>query len=344
MVKIAPRQVTGFLAKPTAEIRLVLIYGPDAGLVRERLSLLAKTIVDDLTDPFRVALLDETSLKNEPGILADEAAQIAMMGGRRVVMVRNASSQACSQAVKYFLERLSGDALVLLGAGDLGARDELRMICEQHQAAATIACYQDDAASLGQLLQEIMRRDNIRIDDQASLYIIQHLGADHGQSRMEIEKLALYAGQGQELTIDMVVEALGNSAEARVDDFANFLLLGKWADADRLLEELWQQSGTEPIGLLRQIIAKCQRLQRLLAKIAEGSTPKQALDSHSPKLFFREVPLIETQLKLWTEAKLNHVLNWLGEAEAECKRSHRPIKAIAGRCFMQIAWAAKQNR
>ncbi|MCC6467418.1 MAG: DNA polymerase III subunit delta, partial [Alphaproteobacteria bacterium] len=35
-MKIQPGKVETFLAKPDAAVRAVLLYGPDAGLVRER--------------------------------------------------------------------------------------------------------------------------------------------------------------------------------------------------------------------------------------------------------------------------------------------------------------------
>ncbi|HYC13217.1 MAG TPA: DNA polymerase III subunit delta, partial [Stellaceae bacterium] len=49
--------VTGFIAKPDPKVRAILVYGPDAGLVRERGEALAKAVAQDLDDPFRVAAL-----------------------------------------------------------------------------------------------------------------------------------------------------------------------------------------------------------------------------------------------------------------------------------------------
>ena len=48
-----------FMGKPSATLKAALFFGPDQGLVHERAEKLAKTVVDDLTDPFRVTDLDE---------------------------------------------------------------------------------------------------------------------------------------------------------------------------------------------------------------------------------------------------------------------------------------------
>ena len=53
-MKIEPRQVDAFLKKPDARIRGVVVYGNDDGLIAERAARLARTVCEDLGDPFRV--------------------------------------------------------------------------------------------------------------------------------------------------------------------------------------------------------------------------------------------------------------------------------------------------
>ena len=84
-MKIAPREADRFVQKPDPKAVAILVYGPDAGLVRERIATMTKTVVDDASDPFRITDLTDGDLKGDPARLADEAASIAMLGGRRVV-------------------------------------------------------------------------------------------------------------------------------------------------------------------------------------------------------------------------------------------------------------------
>src|SRR5471030_1306607 len=82
-VKIEPRQVESFLRKPDPKIRAVVVYGNDDGLVAERGTQLAKTVCEDLKDPFRVVDIAGESLKGDPARLADEFGAMSLMGGRR---------------------------------------------------------------------------------------------------------------------------------------------------------------------------------------------------------------------------------------------------------------------
>src|SRR5258706_15372159 len=64
MVELKVSEIENFLARPTRPI--VLIYGPDAGLVRERAEALVRKSVDDPKDPFQLARLDGDDLSSEP--------------------------------------------------------------------------------------------------------------------------------------------------------------------------------------------------------------------------------------------------------------------------------------
>ena len=107
----------------------MLVYGPDSGLIRERADSLARQIVDDLDDPFRVSELDPAMLKDDPARLADEAAALSMTGGRRVVRLRPTSDQQ-ADVIASFLADPMGDALIIVEAGELQARSKLRKAIE----------------------------------------------------------------------------------------------------------------------------------------------------------------------------------------------------------------------
>ena len=107
-MRLPPARIAGFLQRPDPEIRSVLLYGPDEGLVRERAEAVARSVCPDLRDPFRVADLTAGVLAADPARLADEAAQLSLTGGRRVVRVRGAGD-ALAKLFAAFLESTPGE-------------------------------------------------------------------------------------------------------------------------------------------------------------------------------------------------------------------------------------------
>ena len=102
-----------FAAKPDPKIRAALIYGPDAGLIRERLNTMTKAIAGSVDDPFRVSEFGADVLGDDPARLGDEAAALTFTGGRRVVRIRDAGDTIVP-LFEAFLENPLGDALVVV--------------------------------------------------------------------------------------------------------------------------------------------------------------------------------------------------------------------------------------
>ena len=84
-MKIAPRQITSFLAKPPVKISAILLHGSDSGLRSSRSQQLAALYSDDLDDVFSVTRISGANLCGEAGKIADAASEIPMYGTRLVL-------------------------------------------------------------------------------------------------------------------------------------------------------------------------------------------------------------------------------------------------------------------
>ena len=119
MVALRGKDIDAFLARPDAGRPIILLYGPDAGLVRERAEALIASAVDDPNDPFSLVRLDGDELSAEPSRLVDEAMTIPMFGGRRATKRANAEHPFGYGRERYFWAFVV--ALVLFSVGGLFA-------------------------------------------------------------------------------------------------------------------------------------------------------------------------------------------------------------------------------
>ena len=87
-MKIRPQEADALCAAPPATLRAILIHGADDGRVRELGRRAVTAVVDDVNDPFRVAELTADTIKTDPARLADEMGAQSLIGGRRVVWLR----------------------------------------------------------------------------------------------------------------------------------------------------------------------------------------------------------------------------------------------------------------
>jgi DNA polymerase III delta subunit len=188
---IKGNMLEGFLGNPPAGLRGILLYGPNEGRVREFARMAAKSIVPDLDDPFRVCHLTAADLKTDPARLADEAAAIAMTGGRRVVRVTGIGETQTDIFVSQ-MDNSSGDAFIIAEAGELTRASRLRKLFESSKLFAIMACYEENAADLDRLVIDHLREHGMRITSEAKAYLLQCLGDDRLAVRQELDKLVLY--------------------------------------------------------------------------------------------------------------------------------------------------------
>ena len=181
-MEIKPFQAERFIAKPPADMTAVLVFGPDQGMVHERANMLAKSIVPDLSDPFRVSELEEARIASDPACLWDEAAAISMFGGRRVIRIR-AAGNALAQLMGRFLADPAGDALIIIEAGDLQKGSALRQLFAKSDRAAAIPCYGDTPESLETLVLNSLGREGVSIEPDALSMLVLRLGSDRGITR-----------------------------------------------------------------------------------------------------------------------------------------------------------------
>jgi len=336
---VKSQEADRFTANPPKGLRAALVFGPDAGLVQERAEKLLKSVVADLGDAFNVADLDESILLSDPARLPDEAAAISMMGGRRVVRVRNAGNNL-SGLFEDFLEDPKGDALVVVEAGDLAKGTGLRKIFESDDHAAAIACYADTARNLEDVVRDTLRASGLSIAPDALSDAVSRLGSDRGVTRRELEKLALYARGQKSVNLADVQAVMGDEAEARAEEVSDAAGNGDFARLDLALERLWI-ADISVAQVLRSAMGHFQRLALVRENVSRGEPIESAVRKLRPPIHFLREQSFKSQAGRWNETRLADALDMLLEAEALSRTTGVPAQAVCGRTLMNIAAMAK---
>jgi DNA polymerase-3 subunit delta len=351
-MKIDARGLSGFLRRPDPGCQAILVYGEDTGLVRERAEALARTVVADLSDPFRVADLTGDALADDPARLADEAAAMSMTGGRRVVRVRHVTPIVAKGLAEPF-ERLLEDAarrgrpqelaLVVVDAGDLDGRSPLRKLFESAPNAAAIACYRDEGESLAAVIRETLAQHKVRASADALAWLASRLGGDRAVTRGEIEKLALYVGAGNEATIDDAKILVGDSADIGLDDLVDAAAGGDAVAVARCYDKLTAE-GLPAIAILRAAQRHFVRLHLCAGMIAGGQDADSAMMRLRPPVFWKQKDAFRAQLRRWPVDRAASALERLLDAEIACKSSGSAAETLANRCLFGLAQTAGGRR
>ncbi len=343
-MKIEARQVEAFLKKPDPRIRGVVIYGNDDGLIAERAAQLAKSVCEDLKDPFRVVDIAGDVLKNDPARLADEFGALSLMGGRRVIRVRPAGEESVA-ALENLVAATAGDALVVVEGGNLTPRSGLRTLAETEATLAAMPCYMDSAEALEGLVESSARAAGLGLEPDALDWIVERLGGDRGQTRSEIDKLLLYkaSDENKTLTLADAMAVLGDTAAIGVDDVIAATFDGDLVALDRALDRVFAEGGNA-VQLVRSVQRHADQLH-LVSGNAKGGNFEGAM--FKARGLPRGGPIrqrFERHLRSWPLPRLTAALDRVLEAEILCKTTRMPDESIARRLCLALASSARQAR
>ncbi|OBQ86215.1 DNA polymerase III subunit delta [Mesorhizobium sp. WSM3873] len=331
-------EVDSWLARPDPAMAIVLLYGPDRGLVAERAKTFALKTGLPLDDPFSVVKLDGAEVDRDEGRLLDEARTVPMFSDRRLLWVRNASGQkALADDIKALAAEPAPDALILIEAGDLKKGTGLRAIVEAAGNAIALPCYADEARDLDTVIDDELRKAGMSMTLDARQALRRNLGGDRLASRGEIDKLVLYAHGKKEIDLDDVNALSGDVSGASFDGAVDAMLDGKVGDFDIAFTRHCA-SGGHPFLVLSSAMRQLQAIQVMRGQMESGGRNAASVVAGArPPVFFSRRKLVEKTLERWNSEALGRALNRLQTAVLQTRKRPDLSEALARQALLGIA-------
>jgi DNA polymerase III subunit delta len=339
MVALKGSDIEKFLARPNRPI--VLVFGPDAGLVRERAEALVRMSVDDPKDPFQLARLDGDELAGEPTRLVEEANTIPLFGGRRAVWVK-AGARNFAPALEALIADAPSDCRIVIEAGDLKRSAPLRVVCERAKNAVALPCYPDAEKDLLRLIDDEMRDAGLAISPEARAALVPLLGGDRLASRHEIRKVALFARGKTRVDVEDVVAVVADASTLAVDGLVDAAFAGRTGELEIQFGKA-RTAGTAPGTVLGAALRHVAQLHRARLSIDEGVSVGEAAAGIQPFVHFSRKPAVESALRIWTSARLQRAMAQLAEAALEARQQSAMAEGIAQRALLTLAVDARRK-
>lgn len=339
MVAIKAHEADRALLKPDPAWRLILIYGPDAGLVSERATALARASVDDINDAFQLIRMDGDDVAADPLKLVDEANTIGLFGGRRAIRV-SPTSKLLLAAVEPLLSTPSQDAIVIVEAGDLQRTNPLRQACEKARTALAVPCYGDAARDLGSIIDEMVGAAGKSIDRTTREQLTGLLGGDRQTSRREIEKLLLYVGEDPAVTEAHIEAVVGDTAQREQAALVDAVFSGRLAVLDLALAKL-SSEGLDPGVMLGGLLRHALTLLKARQSVDGGRSARDAVSAM--RLPFPRMAAAEAAISAWSVQKLTEAVGILGTATLAVRRDGELARPTAARTLWTLARLAQSG-
>ncbi len=341
MTAIKSSDVDRFIARPDPGQPIVLIYGPDAGLVRERVDALVHASVDDPSDPFALARIEGEELSANPSRLVEEAHTVPLFGSRRAVLVK-AGTRNIVAALEPILTSSSDECRIIIEAGDLKKSAPLRALCEKAKVAAVLPCYADGERELARLIDDELRADNLTIAPDARVILLSLLGGDRLTSRNEIRKLTLYAQDKDRIELADVMAVVSDASDMTLDGVLDAAFAGRTGDTETEFAKA-RAGGSSPAAILSAAIRHVANLHKMRFAIDSGDSAEFAMKRGAPPVHFTREKLVSEALHAWSASRLLCTMGQLAKASLEVRRNAPLAETIAQRTLLALALSSRQR-
>ncbi len=303
------------------KIRAVLIYGPDAGQADEFCDRAIEKLGIEKDNLFA---LDSADLREKQDALFAESCSPSMFGGRKMVIISNAGDSD-AKLIADLVAHPGLCATVLVCGGDLRAGGGLRALFEGGDGVAALACYTDDARTLGALIQrELFAAGITQIKPDAMTYMTTHLGGDRGITRGFLGKIALYVDDKKIVELDDVEKCLPDTAAADTDEFLYSLTAGYINQTMTALDRLLYDNA-EPNMLVRMLDG---HFKKLLTAVVDGQMPR---------LFWKVADKFNMAVKIWPVSEITQILVRLNELEKQLRTTGMPAEVLLRDFALKLA-------
>lgn len=335
-MKLAPRDLAGFLRSPDPDAAALLIYGEDS----VRVAQVRARAVTELGGPeadaeMRLSRLDAAALRGDPAALLDAVKAVGFYPGPRLVVVEGATDGLAQVFAAALAAWQPGDARIVATAAVLAKRSALRKTFEEARGARALPVYDDPPGPAE--IEEMLRAAGLGPLDRAAMADLAVLARSlsAGDFRQTIEKLALYKhGDPQPATSAEIAAMAPLSRDAELDDILHATAEAEAGAIGPVLARLKAQ-GVAPVTLC---IAAERHFRALHAAAVHPKGPDAGLSAQRPPVFGPRRDRMRRQLSRWPVPTLETALSMLLDTDRALRSAtEAPGMALMERALIRLA-------
>ena len=336
-MKLSPRDASGYFARPNPDSTGILIYGPDTMRIALRRQEIIKALIGpEGEEEMRLTRIPASDVRKDPAQVLDALKSVSFFPGPRVVFVEDATDVAAPALITALGDWQSGDAQLVVTAGQLKATSKLRKAFEAHKNAYATGIY-DDPPSRDDI-ERALKEAGISAPDREIMSALTDLARamDPGDFRQTMEKLGLYKlGDTTPLTSDDIDACAPASTEAALDDILHIVAEARAKEIGPLLRRL-QAQGANPVSLT---IAAMRHFRALHSAASDPGGAAQGIARARPPIFGPRRDRMLRQAQALGLHKLETALGVLTDTDLALRSAGQtaPQMAVVERAFIRLA-------
>ncbi|MEO4052217.1 DNA polymerase III subunit delta [Solibacillus sp. CAU 1738] len=300
-----------------------LIVGEESYFVDETIKRLKEALHSE--EEVEVMTFD---LAEQPvDYVIDEADTIPFFTDKKLIIAKNASflkaTEKGKEKIEHDVKRLENwlahpsDTSITVFIAPYEKLDERKKVTKlmKEKSLVVLAVTPQDN-DLYVWIQHEIGSYGKAITDAAAVKLVEMVGADMLQLKMELEKLALYLGEEHEISVQLVEELVAKTLEHDAFKMLNAYLANRQAEALTIYHDLLRQK-EEPIMLVGLLASNIRTMSNVFYLLKKGYHPQQI--SKQLKVHPYRVKMMIEQRNRPSEERLLQALYALANVDLQLK-------------------------
>ncbi len=324
----------GFISSlPNSEVKALLLYGKDPGMISYYGSFLANSFAQK---GYLKTVLYASDIKENPNLLENTLQSSDLFSNNqslKLVVVKGDFTKLI-KIIETSLSHLD-DVFVVIEAGDLAPSSKLRLFFDKQKDVASIACYQESSSDIAKNALQSLEKDGYKIEKDALMFLASKLGNNKMVTEQEIEKLKLYKLHSKDIKLEDVVFTIGQNSSIAIDKIINACFTRSFNNLDVYLEKETIES-VNGIAIIRSLISHCLKMIQIKLLLREKKDFESAVLLIKPAIFYKQKAEIRLYINSWSLKKLLNLYTDLIKCEITIKKHSSISDLVLQNMFIKI--------
>ena len=284
----------------------VLFYGENIGLKDE----LKKEIKKNHRAFEQYIFTQEEIIKNKKKL--DEQLENTSLFSKNKIIIINEVSEKLKNIIIPILENPKENSKLFLFAENLDKKSSIRSFFEKNKTLGVIPCYQDNERTLSEYIRKKLNGYEGLSQDLINT-LISNSGLDRKTISNELEKIN-HLFLNKKIDAEKLNTLINNRYNLDFDNLRDNCFSGDQKLLNKNLGSISLQN-EDAYFYLNNLNMRIKKLFDLRCEYEKSKNIELAMDNIKPKIFWKDRPTFNKQIKIWNLEKLKDAKQLLFNAE-----------------------------
>ena len=188
-------------------------------------------------------------------------------------------------------------------------------------------------------INELFNKYNLVFSNDFMSNFYNKFSANSLVNQNEFEKLENFIFENNDISESLLLSFMANNEDINNKKIIDLCLSGKPKEALLYFNNIYDNSVSN-IGIVRQFGNQLKLIENLILLNKKGLSLRDAINKIKPPIFFKNIPTVTSQCKIWSLKKVAATQKNLIKLEINCKTSTYPEKTLISQFILSTSLLA----